>query len=219
VLDVNEVLEDHEEGAEMCRKEEYVCLRQEMENNRKYIFERPIAIVGATLLWIKPGDAALLSLGLDFGAAVMLFNLWFTANRIRSNARIVGYLAAFHEGRGGEVGWERYLARYRASKHIRHNRFYPVILWFHLLCCWAMLAVASFSVYRAAEGAAVALPRELVLGVTLLSGLVVAVLSVVVMCIHWPRKIRKALVGEMRHARRVERASREALARTKSCAA
>lgn len=98
--------------------EEYKFLRQELETNRKFVFERPLLIVGATLtiaaalrnqimgiLWFLP---------LPF-LTILFYNLWFTCNRLRSNARIVAYIQLVHEGseRLLWIGWETALHEFR----------------------------------------------------------------------------------------------------------
>ena len=96
--------------------EEYRFLRQEHEGNRKFVFERPLLIVGATLAAIvglsEKGILGLLPIPFLF---VLAFNLWFTFNRMQSTARIVAYIQLVHEGedRLPWIGWENALRRYR----------------------------------------------------------------------------------------------------------
>jgi hypothetical protein len=138
--------------ANEIRLEEYRSLRQELELNRKYVFERPLLIVGATFAGALglSADKFLVTLPTSF-LAVLLFNLWFTANRLRSSGRIVGYLQLVHEGEHpmGWIGWESALQRYREADYERkRNRgdaddseplqyhsmaYYPTIFYFHIL--------------------------------------------------------------------------------------
>jgi hypothetical protein len=98
------------------QSEEYKFLRQEHENNRKFIFERPLLIVGATFASaITINDKSLLLLlPLPF-LALLYFNIWFTHNRMESSARIVSYLQIVHEGvsKYKWIGWENAVRLYR----------------------------------------------------------------------------------------------------------
>lgn len=96
--------------------EEYRSLRQELEVNRRFIFERPLLVVGGTLaatLGLSEKSVGGL-LAVPF-LIVLAFNLWFTFNRMQSNARIIAYLQLVHEGtdRRQWVGWENALRMYR----------------------------------------------------------------------------------------------------------
>ena len=96
--------------------EEYKSLRQEHENNRKFIFERPLLIVGATFAsaMTVADKGFLVLLPIPF-LALLLFNLWFTHNRAESSARIVSYLQLVHEGvcPVNWIGWENSVRLYR----------------------------------------------------------------------------------------------------------
>jgi hypothetical protein len=97
------------------RSDEYKFLRQEHEANRKLVFERPILIVAATLA-AAFGTAERGSLGLTVPfLSVLVFNLWFTFNRLESSARIVAYIQLIHEGDAKLpwIGWENAVRRYR----------------------------------------------------------------------------------------------------------
>jgi len=146
---------------------EYKALRDEMTSNRRFVFERPLIIVGislaATLKAPDVGNSAVI-LAL-FLALVLFFNLWFTFNRIKSNSRIVAYIRVAHEGLPAErhTGWESALARYRKWRVAQSDqenseldeiystlgevpqtdshRFYMPIYWFHL-CVGGLAALA-----------------------------------------------------------------------------
>lgn len=133
--------------------EEYRFLRQELDMNRKYVFERPLLIVGATfagaISLTEKGRLGMLPLPF---LAVLLFNLWFTVNRLQSSARIVAYIQLVHESANDVklVGWENALRKYRewivqnteelnevlqSEKDIRQYAsmvYYPPIYYFHL---------------------------------------------------------------------------------------
>jgi len=130
------------------------ALRAEMAVNRKFIFERPLIIVTAGFVGVLTlSDTAWAVLLMIPVLGILLFNLWFTANRLRSSARIVAYLQLVHEpnGRCPWIGWEnavrlwRIEARKRKGTHCPFpkpstliegydvNRFYRQIHLFHTL--------------------------------------------------------------------------------------
>lgn len=138
------------------RTAEYESLRQEVLQNKQYIFERPLAIIAAA------GIAALqLSENLSMLALpslvilVLCVNLWFTGNRLRSNARIVGYIAVALEpgSHYSWIGWENALRLHRKwtksyspkqrKKRIKPHlafdampdsmMFYPMLLALHIV--------------------------------------------------------------------------------------
>jgi hypothetical protein len=136
------------------RIEEYRFLRQELEANRKYIFERPLLIIGGTLAATASlSDREILSIIPIPYLAILLFNLWFTSNRLRSSGRIVAYIQLVHEGKPiyKWVGWENALRDHRRWTYknkdelklihryvgtILHHHsmaYYPQIFYFHLL--------------------------------------------------------------------------------------
>lgn len=94
--------------------EEYKVLRQELEMNRKFVFERPLLIVGATLAGALSPRVGLLPIPF---LGVLLFNLWFTFNRLWSSARIVAYIQLVHEGTNelDWIGWENALRKFRST--------------------------------------------------------------------------------------------------------
>jgi hypothetical protein len=102
---------------DQLKSDECKYLRDELAANRKFVFERPLLIVTATLtaaLTIE--DTEILGgLALPF-LMVLAFNLWFTFNRLESSARIVGYIQLVHEGESKFrwVGWETALRAYRS---------------------------------------------------------------------------------------------------------
>jgi hypothetical protein len=143
------------DAEQQMKLEEYKFLRQEHENNRKFVFERPLIIVGGMLaaavgLRDNPGNVLGL-LPLPF-LALLWFNLWFTFNRLQSSSRIVAYLQLVHEPNSTIpwIGWENSLRKYRqrspdnnikktvsvTSKKFKQAdsmRFYGPIYGFHLL--------------------------------------------------------------------------------------
>lgn len=134
--------------------EEYKFLRQELETNRKFVFERPLLIVGVTLTLAAAlkGSMTGLSWFLPIPLlTVLLFNLWFTYNRLWSSSRIVAYIQLVHEGakKLPWIGWENALHEFRRmayrmdkqgqnlSKHTPdtyHSMgYYAPIFYFHLV--------------------------------------------------------------------------------------
>ncbi len=90
-------------------------LRTEIQANKKLVFERALLLAGvalATSLLSTPAKGAEW-LGLP-AIGALAFNLWFTVNRLRSNARIIAYVQLFHESETMYpwLGWETAL-RYR----------------------------------------------------------------------------------------------------------
>jgi len=113
--------------------EEYRSLLEEHRDNRLYLFERPIIILG---IIVAAMAASLRSYGsnisselcLDIGLFVSLgliillcFNLRFTANRLERDARIVAYMQLVHEGNGKFkdkwYGWGNSLCKYHEMKN------------------------------------------------------------------------------------------------------
>lgn len=98
------------------RLEEYKFLRQELEMNRRFVFERPLLIVGATLAAaLSLSEEGPLGLLLIPFLGVLTFNLWFTFNRLQSSSRIVAYIQLVHEGQRelAWIGWENALRVFR----------------------------------------------------------------------------------------------------------
>jgi len=111
--------------------QEHRLLRAEMAANRRFVFERPVVIITAGIAVL----AGLYRLGGESTSllaytnvlivpclGVLGFNLWFTANRLSSNARIVAYIQLVLEP-GSEsagtkplanwIGWENALWLWR----------------------------------------------------------------------------------------------------------
>ena len=71
--------------------QEYDTLRKELSESKKYVFERPLVIVGVGLGLLTTQTV---TYGVVLAASLsglLLFNLWFTVNRLMSVARIVAY--------------------------------------------------------------------------------------------------------------------------------
>lgn len=111
---------------EEIRIEEYRSLLEEHRRNRSYIFERPIIVLGLIAVAMQYvygspiGQFVLAAL-----IFIVCFNLWFTGNRLQSDARIVAYIHLVHEGelRPKYFGWESALREYRrwTMVHTKHS--------------------------------------------------------------------------------------------------
>jgi hypothetical protein len=107
-------------GADMSQNplitpaQEYDTLRTELNDSKKYVFERPLVIVGVGLglLTAEPGMAYSVVLPALL-AGLLVFNFWFTINRLGSAARIVAYIQVVLEKGGTWCGWETSLRAYR----------------------------------------------------------------------------------------------------------
>jgi hypothetical protein len=94
---------------------EYNTLRAELLENRRYIFERPLLIVTALGIASMQISNKSLVIWLSFlFTVVLLVNLWFTKNRLRSIGRISAYIAVVLESCPEKwIGWECSLRKYR----------------------------------------------------------------------------------------------------------
>ena len=93
--------------------QEYDSLRDELAQSKKYVFERPlvIVVVGLGFMTAKVGTySAILPPVL---VALLIFNFWFTVNRLMSAARIVAYIHVVLEKNAKWEGWETSLRKYR----------------------------------------------------------------------------------------------------------
>jgi len=138
------------------RCSEYESLREELLQNKQYVFERPLVIIAAAgVAAIQlPEGASVLALP-PLLISVLSVNLWFTVNRIRSNARIVGYIAAALEPANeySWLGWENAVRLHRKWTKARTPArrasdikpyqdpeampdamtFYPMVLFLHIV--------------------------------------------------------------------------------------
>lgn len=132
---------------------EHKYLRAEIDANKSLVFERALLIVGAALAATIVPEAELTSR--YFGAPILLalaFNLWFSVNRLKSNARIISYIQLVHESESiSWEGWESALRlhriflkkckdrleearkKYGAITQYDNISFYGPIFWFHVV--------------------------------------------------------------------------------------
>ncbi len=110
--------QQHSPEIEARMRDEYRVLREELKINRRFVFERPLLIVGVSFvaMFNISFERAAVGIPESFFIVILFYNLWFTSNRLRSSARILGYLQIYHEGarRGEWKGWERSLSEYRS---------------------------------------------------------------------------------------------------------
>ncbi len=93
---------------------EYQTLREELAQGRKYVFERPLLIVGVGVAAIPVKGGEYIPVLLMLLVGLLLFNFWFTVNRLMSSARIVAYIRLVLEGSEFPwEGWETSLRKYR----------------------------------------------------------------------------------------------------------
>jgi hypothetical protein len=150
--------------------QEYATLREELLQAKRYVFERPLLIVGLALAGLNAAGGAYLPLLTFLLAGLLLFNFWFTVNRLFSASRIVAYIQLELEEKayGGWSGWETSLRFYR--KWLKQNAgrakeiidrdldreavpdalmYYPPIFQIHLgLMCLGGIAAAGVTASR-----------------------------------------------------------------------
>jgi hypothetical protein len=97
------------------RIEEYGILRNELLQNKQYVFERPLLIITAAgVAAVQLSDAPSVLLLPVLLIVLLLINLWFTVNRLKSIARIAAYIAVVLESAPKAwIGWEGALRKHR----------------------------------------------------------------------------------------------------------
>jgi hypothetical protein len=118
-------------GDDYFKSLEYPSLREEMLQNRKYIFARPLLILTTIgiVASIQGKDTFLLIFLPTLFSFFMMIDMWFTVNRLRSNSRIAAYIEVFLEpgiieGKNVSlpkpefIGWEKSLRKYRKWKAV-----------------------------------------------------------------------------------------------------
>jgi hypothetical protein len=116
-------------------EKEYESLRNELNENRKYVFERPLLIFSVACIffdYVSKTDYVMLFPCLII--LLLLFNLHFTANRLNSSARIIAYIRLFIEkNQPSNYQWETFLNAYRLKGENKGLKYYPVIYYFHIM--------------------------------------------------------------------------------------
>jgi hypothetical protein len=190
------------------RSAEYAALRDELQQNKQYVFERPLLIITAagvaSVQLSGQPSAVLLPLLL---VVLLLVNLWFTVNRLRSSARIAAYIGVVLESvtENRWIGWERSLRIQRKwmktlspeerteilEPHIESSAipdammFYPAIYWLHIATVLIALAVSGLSVVYS--------PNLLQIFIFSISLLVGGVFAGYCIGPHHPRKMRSLI--------------------------
>ena len=96
-------------------EQEYQSLREELLQAKKYVFERPLVIAALAVAGLKFLELEYLFILPLTIALLLIFNFWFTINRLLSAARIVAYIQLELEEANFStwVGWETSLRYYR----------------------------------------------------------------------------------------------------------
>nr|MBN2278339.1 hypothetical protein [candidate division Zixibacteria bacterium] len=150
--------------------QEYQTLRSELREGIRWIFERPLLIVTICAAAFKFLEKSYLVFIPPSITALLLFNLWFTANRLRSAARIVAYIQVVLESddKKNWRGWETFLREYRRWKKSRSKKevrriveekldksaipdsmmFYPPIFMFHIIIVLSALVISFCLAYN-----------------------------------------------------------------------
>jgi hypothetical protein len=151
---------------------EYTSLREEMAQNKKYIFERPLLIVtalGVALIQLEAN--AYLAIILPFLLIVTLWtNLVLTVNRLGSSSRIAAYILVVLEPFSDMewIGWERALRQHRIWMEKNSDKlddiykehsnpsavpdskmFYNPLVCFHLVIIAIAIVISLFLSYTA----------------------------------------------------------------------
>jgi uncharacterized membrane protein len=171
--------------------EEYKALRQEHENNRKFIFERPIVValgIVAGIGHIAADNMAILPYCTFLALLLLSFTIAFTFDRVQSGARITAYLQLLHETRMGPWhGWETNLCWYRNDQgNGKSARYYSYIWWF-VMSFGFVITTVSACVYTTDTGSiAIDLPDT---GKGFMYGLLFVVFAVLMMFVWQPNRI------------------------------
>ena len=183
-------------------KVEYQTLREELLQSRRYVFERPLLIVALAVAAMSDRASALLPALPPLMSGLLLFNFWFTVNRLLSSSRIVAYIQlALEEGSCGPWrGWETSLRHYRmwhkkdlakkqrmVDEEIDHDAvpdalmYYPPIFQLHV----------SLIVLAAIGSIAASVVRPGRISIACLAVTVILVLAFARYCLNWrPSKVR-----------------------------
>lgn len=149
-------------------KLEYSSLREELARNKQYIFERPLAIIGAIgIALVQAKDSNFLPILPLFLIAALWTNLDLTVNRLRSSSRIASYICVIMEPPEIDkwIGWENSLGNYRRWRNDCSNddkltefykvsadtdslRFYPTVYKFHIFNVLIAFCTSAFIFYH-----------------------------------------------------------------------
>ena len=115
---------------------EYESLRLELNDNKKFIFERPLVIASACMLFFYNLSGTPFVVCVPPVAIFLLaYNLSFTGNRLNSNARIIAYIMySIEANKVDSCKWETFLfnfRKYAKECEKKYLRIYPNIYLFH----------------------------------------------------------------------------------------
>ncbi len=157
---------------------EYEALREELLVGKKYVFERPLLIITISVAAANFTNEAHLAYLPPIVIGLMVFNLWFTVNRMHSIARIVAYVQIELEERKWEpwLGWETCLRHFRLWINRNHSTrhslmkarfdnnavpdaigYYPMIFYMHIAVVALLFLVSVRSVFADSSFANIAL--------------------------------------------------------------
>lgn len=162
------------EPHDTLRSLEYTTLRNELLQDKQYVFERPLLIITAAgVASVQLSNEATILLLPTLLVLILLVNLWFTVNRLRSMARIVAYIDVVLESSQDVkwIGWEKSLRAHRIwmKSHSPQERtaklkshinqiaipdammFYPPIFWLHAIMVALAVAVSAYSIIHATD--------------------------------------------------------------------
>jgi hypothetical protein len=200
-------------------EKEYEALRTELNENRKYVFERPLVILTVTLIGFQNVDnPAYLLLLPSLMIFLLIFNLHFTSNRVNSSARIISYIRIFIEQDNSKsFFWETFLSLYRKSdkiidikskenewkqsdKSLRDKalRYYPIIFYFHVFIIIILFCIEFFEYsYNSSLNNSNLIPEKQIIAII---PLVINIISLIYFIAIWkfsyPRKVNKIFFRE-----------------------
>jgi len=99
----------------MNYEKEYEFLKKEADDNKRYVFERPLLITASLPLLLTLTNSIFYWFIIPLIVFLLIFNFWFTVNRLNSFARIIAYIQVYIEKNQNYIGWENYLRKYRSK--------------------------------------------------------------------------------------------------------
>ncbi|MBI9050895.1 MAG: hypothetical protein JEZ00_15850 [Anaerolineaceae bacterium] len=187
------------------KSQEYDSLRSESMQNKQYVFERPLLIITAFgIAVVQFNNDTAVSLLPCLLIIVLLMNLWFTVNRMKSLARIVAYISVFLEPKSEMkwIGWENSLRVYRiwGKKYSKKEKednlsklidesaipdamtFYAPLFWLHVVMMLIALIVSALLTFSIPD-----LIHIIPFGITLVASIIFAIFC---MGPYHPKKMR-----------------------------
>jgi hypothetical protein len=148
------------------RASEHAALRNEILQNKKLTFERPLLILSGAAVAAAQVHAIYAVWFMPIALIAFLWlNVSFTEDRMRSTARVASYIGLFLESHPQEwIGWENALRKYRerfstkgnkiqdappASAGIQGSAIQSSLFWIHVLPAVLGLCGLGIALYRA----------------------------------------------------------------------